>query len=80
MLKCSNSMEKAHILLELNNIDKQNLFNELSFHIYSEEIDMAITSLKPGEAAGPNNIPSEVIRESSPMLFSPFLLPIIRKL
>ena len=39
------SMEKGHMLSELNNLEKQKIFNELCIPICLEEIDIAIKQM-----------------------------------
>ena len=50
----------------------------MRLQICLEEIDIAIKRLKSGKAAGPDNIPGEIIKASSPMLL--YSMQIIFKL
>jgi hypothetical protein len=50
------------IIDELQRLEKIPTFNELSFPISQKEIQEAISSLKSGKAAGPDNLSAELIK------------------
>jgi hypothetical protein len=67
----SNTVEEQDVFQELTNLEKQKMFNELSFKITHEEIEKAIRGLKPGKAAGPDNLISEIIKASATIILPP---------
>ena len=56
-----HSVDEQQIQLELSNPEKQKIFNELSFQIYPEEIELAIRNLTLGKVLGLDCITSEII-------------------
>ena len=59
---------------ELSQLEKQEIFNELSFCIQVSEIEKAVKDLKIGKASGPDSINSEILKCSSRVI-----APILQK-
>ena len=56
-----DSVEEQQHQLELSNLEKKRIFNELSFQTHPQEIELAIRNLKLGNAYGPHSITSQII-------------------
>ena len=60
-----NTKEEKELLQELEHLENIKVFNELSFRITSDEINIAMSQLKSGKASGPDNISSEIVKASA---------------
>ncbi len=56
------------IITELAELERQKIFDDLSFKIGAQEIECAINELKVGKAAGPDGINAEIIKASCPLI------------
>ena len=70
-----NTKEEKELLQELDNLEKNKVFNELSFRITLNEVGEAVSRLKSGKAPGADNISSEIVKASACMI-----LPLLTKL
>lgn len=71
----TQSSTEKDILQELDKLEKEKCFNELSFRITIDEVQMASKQLKSGKSSGPDSLSNEIIKASLKLI-----LPLITKL